>query len=285
MSAESAFHPPTASVQLLTLAQLTHGGDWQLELAHDRDAHLLIWITRGQGVALFDGIRRGIGTHNALFVPARTLMAVHLGRQAYGQAVVVPRDADHLFPAEPWHLRIRDVMAQKELTALFEAMGREQSSARALHDAAMSAQARLMAIWLHRHIEASADPARPDRATLLMQRFSARIVAHYHSKQTLAEHAAALSVTPTHLNRVCRAATGKTASALLSERLVHAARRLLAGTDAPVGHIATHLGFASAAYFTRFMLHHCGLTPTALRRAAENPQRQQGAQPLPRLAR
>ena len=90
----------------------------------------------------------------------------------------------------------------------------------------------------------------------------------FASGASMAEHAAALGVTPTHLTRVCRTETGRTAAALLTERLVHAAHSLLAGTDAPAQDIARHLGFGSAAYFTRFMQQHTGAAPTALRRTA-----------------
>ena len=84
----------------------------------------------------------------------------------------------------------------------------------------------------------------------------------------MAAHAQALDVTPTHLTRVCRAETGKTAATLLTERQLHASRNLLAATDVAVQDIARHLGFGSAAYFTRFIQQHFGQTPSALRRSA-----------------
>lgn len=61
------------SIQILTLAQLAHGQDWRLTLCHDREAHMLIWVTRGQGLLQLDGQRRGLGTHNAVYIPAGSL--------------------------------------------------------------------------------------------------------------------------------------------------------------------------------------------------------------------
>ena len=83
-------NPARDSYRLLTLAQLAASGAWQLDLVHDRPVSLLIWITRGQGLALLDGARRGVGAHNALFVPAGNLMALDLGRQGFGQALILP---------------------------------------------------------------------------------------------------------------------------------------------------------------------------------------------------
>ena len=52
---------------------------------------------------------------------------------------------------------------------------------------------------------------------------------------TLAEM---LDVTPTHLTRVCRHCAGMTAAAMLSARVLHAARTALVDTTTPVSEIA-----------------------------------------------
>lgn len=261
---------PTASamIRLTTIAQLAPLGRWQLELAHDRSEHLLLWITRGQGVALFDGARSGLGVHNAIYLPARSLMSFDLGRQCYGQALSVPPGTAISLPERPLHLRVRDVQAQTELTSLFEAMGREQTSNRPLSQTALEAYGKLAAVWLRRHMDSDQPTRRVLASRKLSRAFCARLVSEFGSGMTMAAHAAALGVTPTHLTRVCKAETGKTASELLTERVLHAARQLLTSTEAPVQDVARHLGFGSAAYFTRFVQQHTGRPPTALRKAA-----------------
>jgi AraC family transcriptional activator of pobA len=89
---------------------------------------------------------------------------------------------------------------------------------------------------------------------------------HYRSGAPMAHYAEALGVTPTHLTRTLKAATGHSAADLLTERTLHAARSLLAETRQPAQDIARHLGFGSAAYFTRFIQQHTGVTPGKLRR-------------------
>lgn len=262
-----------AKISLVTLAQLAQAGTWQLALAHDRAQHLLIWITRGQGVALLDGARRGISTHNAVFIPARHLMAIDLGRQAFGMALVVPGDTSLSLPQVPHHLRIRDGAAQTELTQLMDVMGREQSAQRPLYQSAMLAISELMAIWLHRQVAAQisdiSQPPDPDTAARRLSRlWSQHLVNHYATPITMADHAAELGVTPTHLTRISKSQTGRTAARLLGERQLHAAQQLLITTDVAILDIARHLGFGSAAYFTRFIKQHTGKTPTALRQMA-----------------
>ena len=267
----TAHDPPHQEIEVLSLAQLVRDGSWRLGLAHDRPDHLLIWITRGQGVGLIDGARRGLGLHNALFIPARTLFSLDLNRQVFGHAVVIPERAAPSLPAALHHLRIRDAQAQADLTALFEAICREQAAYRPLRQAAMAAHVELMSIWLQRQVESGADRLpRPTAAQRLSRAYCARLVSHYASGASLTEHATFLNVTSAHLTRVCKTEIGKTASALLSERLLHAARRLLSDTDMPAKDVASHLGFGSAAYFTRFIQHHTQSSPIQLRRSARS---------------
>lgn len=259
----------THHITTRTLAQLGRGGDWQLGLMHDRPVQLLIWITRGQGLALLDGVRRGLGTHNALFVPVRTTMAIEMGRQSSGQVVVIPDATELRLPSQAHHLRIRDVSAQSEISVILEGLQREQTNGRPLVSEAMEAHTSLLSIWLRRQLGLDEHiPSRPNAAARLCRAFCRRVSVEFRSGAPMADYAEALGVTPTHLTRVCRASAGKTAADLLTERILYEARHLLSTEKAQIQDIARYLGFGSAAYFTRFMQHHTRHSPTALRKAA-----------------
>jgi AraC family transcriptional activator of pobA len=81
----------------------------------------------------------------------------------------------------------------------------------------------------------------------------------------VSDYARALSVTPTHLNRITRAASGDTASHFILNRMVREARRNLAYTNLPVSTIAYALGFEDPAYFSRVYAAATGLSPRAFR--------------------
>lgn len=262
-----AFNPTESPlIRLRSLAQVTRAGRWQLELPHDRSEHVLIWITQGQGTALMDGVKIGLGSHNVLFVPSRHLMAVSTGRQTLGHVLMVPPGSNLTLPQTPLHLRIRETASQTELTSLLGSLSREQETDRPLTQSAMLALCDLAGIWLRRHI----DLVKPSRRELASRRLSrkyfTRLVASFADGGTMADHAAALGVTPTHLTRVSKFETGETAAALLTGRILHASQTLLGATDYPIQDIAGHLGFHSAAYFTRFIQQHTGLTPSVVRK-------------------
>lgn len=255
-----------SAVKVLTLAQLTLGQDWRLSLCHDRPAHLLMWITRGQGRLQLDGQRRGVGAHNAIFVPAKALFSLEIGRQGYGQAIVIPDGAPLRLPQMPRHLRIRDVQAQTDLTSLIEAAQREQQAQRPLVQDALEGHAALISVWLRR--QCLLDEHVPDKRSAgarLSARFCQMVADRYATGAPMAVYAQTLGVTPTHLTRTVKASTGKTAADILTERVVHAARDLLMTTSFSAQNIARHLGFGSAAYFTRFMQQHTGYPPSKLR--------------------
>ncbi|QOZ47368.1 AraC family transcriptional regulator [Bradyrhizobium sp. CCBAU 53340] len=99
----------------------------------------------------------------------------------------------------------------------------------------------------------------------LFRRFEVLLEQHHLERWSVADYAKALAITPTHLNRVTRAATGDTASHLILNRLIREARRNLVYTNLPVSTIAYALGFEDPAYFSRVYAAATGLSPRAFR--------------------
>ncbi|MEQ9242102.1 AraC family transcriptional regulator [Roseovarius indicus] len=252
----------------MSIAQWAGAGTWRAELPHSNDHHALIWVTRGQGRCLVEGVLRGLSVHSALCVPAHTLFALEMGKQGFGTVCTIPPRSAVLMPDQPVLLRIRDVLAQAELTTILETMQREQNNARPFADEAMMAHASLLTVWLRRAIiDQPDDPPDFTAAQRLVMAYSALVERDYSTGKPMSDYARTLGVTPTHLTRACRASAGMTASELLTRRTVHAVRDLLENTDHPANRVAAMLGFRSAAYFSRFVLQHTGMSPTALRKA------------------
>jgi AraC family transcriptional activator of pobA len=255
--------------QVMSIQQWLGGEGWRSELPHSRDEHALIWVTRGQGRAVIDGVLRGVTVHTALCIPAGTFISLDLGKQSFGTVCTVPQRSLVLMPDQPTILRIRDAQAQTELSALLETMLREQNLGRPFMDEAMNAHAAMLTVWLRRAIiDQKDDRMELSAAQRLTMAYTALIERDFTSGKPMAAYAKTLGVTPTHLTRACRTSSGMTASELLTQRTVYAMRELLETTDHPANRIAAMLGFKSAAYFSRFVLQHTGHTPTALRKAA-----------------
>jgi AraC family transcriptional regulator, transcriptional activator of pobA len=99
----------------------------------------------------------------------------------------------------------------------------------------------------------------------LFRRFERLLERHHLERWAVSDYATALSVTPIHLNRVTRAATGDTASHLILNRMIREARRNLVYTNMPISTISYALGFDDPAYFSRVYAAATGMSPRAFR--------------------
>ncbi|MGR3712924.1 MAG: helix-turn-helix domain-containing protein [Shimia sp.] len=261
-------HQPLTQPMVHTIAQHTAGMPWIIELLHVRTHHVLIWTTRGQGRVLLNGVRRGFGAHNALFVPAGKLLAMEIGLQVQGQVTLIPADIQLSFPDRAQHLRLQDGTDQLEFIAILDALRRELHENRPYSSEALMAHVQLLSVTLRRDLLAAEDRPAAKAAEKLTRAYSDLLSQHFATGQIMAWYAEQLDVTPTHLSRVCRQSAGITAAGMLSQLIQHRARLMLITTDRPMARIAQELGFGSAAYFTRFCQQHFGAAPGQIRKQA-----------------
>jgi len=99
----------------------------------------------------------------------------------------------------------------------------------------------------------------------LFQRFQALVEDNFLEHWSVADYAKTLSVTPTHLSRVSRAATGRPASRVIEDRVIREARRNLVYTNLSISRIAYALGFNDPAYFSRIFSQATGMAPRDFR--------------------
>ncbi len=254
-------------VRMTPIPRLAQGGRWRVEAMRSYSSNLLLWFTRGQGRITVAGTTRGYGAHNAIFIPSGVMHGFEVSAQVFGTAIFIPRDLGFPLPVMPTHLRIRDAIPQAEVTGILDNLQRELEGSQPERVRAIHHHTGLLAVWMRRQILLhEVDNKAPDAAQRLTTRFTEMIETEYRSGMNIAEYAEALGVTPTHLSRVCNQACGRPASALLSDRVIFEARRLLSETKTPIQQVAADLGFTSPAYFTRAFQHHTGQTPSAFRR-------------------
>lgn len=260
---------PLSTLRLVAIPRLAAGGRWRVEAMRSLSEPCLLWFTKGQGRITISGVTRGYTAHNAVFIPAGVMHAFEAGAQVFGSAVFFGRKSSVVLPKSPLHLRIRDVHPQQEINVLLDSLSRELESDIPAHDRATEAYAGLIGVWLERQARKAdvIEAPRPDATRRLVARYTALLERNFRTGMGVSDFAAALGVTSTHLTRCCNTACGRPASALLQDRRIFEARKLLAETKIPVGKIAEQLGFNSPAYFTRAFQHLTGKSPSAFRRA------------------
>lgn len=255
--------------RVMPLARMGNGGRWRTEAMRSYGAPVLLWFTRGQGRITVNGVTAGYGAHNCIFLPAGTMHGFDMNTQVAGTIIVFPQgcEDDLTLPEDPVHLRLREADKQIELNGLIDDLQRELEKGSDRARRAMMCHAGLLSVWLERQlVETASEDTDMSSAGRLVNAFTALVEQDFHSPKTVRHYAAALGVTPTHLSRVCNRACGRPASVILQDRVHYEARRLLTETHIPIKDIASSLGFASAAYFTRSFLKQTGRTPSDFRK-------------------
>lgn len=111
-------------------------------------------------------------------------------------------------------------------------------------------------------LPSDADPSHGDGR---FERFQQELERSFAVTRNAAEYAARIGYSLRSLNRICLAATGQTAKALIDARVTLEAKRLLVHTDLPSAAIGHRLGFSEATNFTKFFTRETGESPGAFR--------------------
>ena len=260
---------PSSPFRIVPIALLAQGGRWRVEAMRGYSVPVLLWFTRGKGRITVAGQTRGYGAHNLVYVPPKVMHGFDMVGQVYGTALFFGRDMEQVgLPETPLHLRLVDAGLQAEVTAQINNIQRELESGRARSDRALEHMTGLFSVWLQRQLDEG--NARDERSGTSADRLAAAytnlIEEHFRTDQGVAEYAAKLNVTPTHLTRACNVACGRPALQLLQDRRHYEARRLLSETRLPIKEVASALGFSSAAYFSRAFQAQTGRTPSSFRK-------------------
>ena len=111
-------------------------------------------------------------------------------------------------------------------------------------------------------------PPSPDLDDRRLRRVVEYVEAHLAEPMTVADLATVAAMSPSHVSRAFRAATGEAVWAFVQRRRCERARALLATTRLPIAEVAYRTGFAGQAHLTTSLRRRYGATPGALRRDA-----------------
>jgi AraC family transcriptional activator of pobA len=112
------------------------------------------------------------------------------------------------------------------------------------------------------------NPHRTSRANILLKKFQNLVDKNFIELKQPGAYAELLSVTPNHLNALCKEHLGLQAGEVIRQRLTLEAKRLLVNMDLTVSEIAYHLNYSDNSYFTRFFRKQTGMTPEVFRKRA-----------------
>lgn len=252
---------------------------WKINPHVHHSLHQVIFVSRGAGVTLLDGVRAQYRPPALVLVPAGCVHGFEFEPGTRGYVVSISdrlyRDLKQREPAVSAllvHPRVLELHQSgspaADLALGVRMLAREFSVADTEHQLALNGWLQVLLgnalRFVQRHADSTDSPVGQER--LVVERFLALIERRFRSGQNVNAYASALHLSPARLRRVCLALTGQSPMRLVHARILLEAKRLLHFTDSAVNAIATDLGFEDAAYFTRFFSRRAGVSPRDFRK-------------------
>ena len=178
---------------------------------------------------------------------------------------LLPEELGNVLDTRPLILCRFPATRRTEMAELFRRIAAERETPRPFSH--LNASVLLVQILIAVLREAGVDASEPPAFLRTVTAWARR---HFREEAKLSSLASELSVSPNHLGKVFRNATGITFSDYITGLRLNRACHLLSKTDLPVKVVALDSGFRSVEYFHTVFRAHLGRTPAEYRAEVEN---------------
>ena len=277
----SSFNADTDAF-LFDLVRLDGRDDVPRPFLHRHGYYHLLWISDARGQHLLDFETLEVRPHSVFFIApgqmhawnsdiAPTGYVLNFSAEFFLQIYPRPEDIPFFHVANAHPALYLTAQQHRELLPLLESIAQEFDGNAAWRTDAIRALTLMLLTRLRRLQPERAAPETAPRHVVLARRFKLLVEQHYLQATPVRDYAAALRVTERRLNEAVRQATGKTASALIQERILLEAKRLLTQSELGVSEVCYRLNFDDPAYFSRFFKKHTASSPLEFKKRYAGP--------------
>ncbi len=243
---------------------------WELSRHRHARLHQIILVRSGGGLARIDDRRERLVPNVLTNIPAGVIHAFSFEPGTQGWVVTLASEfLDENLPAQEGlrqHLSVAFMADSDEADALLmELIFKEFAEQRFARAQVLRS---LCGVLLGVAARAGAKKTAAEFArdfNPLAKKFHELREMHFRDHWKVSDYAKVLRVSPTHLTRALRAATGLPATQLIQQRLIQEARRYMVFTNLPISTISYMLGFEDPAYFSRVFAAVTGASPRLFR--------------------
>jgi AraC family transcriptional activator of pobA len=265
---ESTHLPDVLHCETIADRSVLH--DWELAPHRHARLHQVLLVEKGGGSVTLDGKAHPLSQGSLVNVPPNHVHSFRFEKDTRGWVTTLADELmdELLVGVGTQRSEINqatvlqsDAFIAKTVQQIWLEFS-SQEKARALMLRGLSG---VLLAWVARQLAAASIGDAQANDSVLVQRFKALIEQNFASHWKVSQYAKALSISPTHLSRLTRAANGMSALRMIEARLMREARRNLAYTNLSVSSIAYTLGFSDPAYFSRVFTRDAGISPKAFR--------------------
>ncbi|WHO37951.1 helix-turn-helix domain-containing protein [Sphingobium sp. AP49] len=267
-------------VHVESLDDRSRPSEWTIRPHLHRDLNHIILIADGGGSMQAEGALVAFEAPCLLLIPAGVIHGFDWHRESRGHIVTIAdaylhqlleRDHDlaSLFQS-PRAITLPVVegpLVEARIDLLAQELGWAGPGQRAAIESLLLA---LMVRGLRHAAIGTRPPIASSRQAVIVARLRERIEQRFRQRDPVAVHARALGVSESALRQACARIASTSPAAMLDERALLEARRLLLYSQMSITQIAFAVGFEDPAYFSRFFARHVGMSARAFRAAREN---------------
>jgi len=265
---ESTHLPDVLHCETIADRSVLH--DWELAPHRHARLHQVLLVEKGGGSVTLDGKTHPLSQGSLVNVPPNHVHSFRFEKDTRGWVTTIADELmdELLVGVGTQRSEINQVTVLQSDAFIAKTVQQiwlefsSQEKARALMLRGLSG---VLLAWVARQLAAASIGDAQANDSVLVQRFKALIEQNFASHWKVSQYAKALSISPTHLSRLTRAANGMSALRMIEARLMREARRNLAYTNLSVSSIAYTLGFSDPAYFSRVFTRDAGISPKAFR--------------------
>ena len=265
---ESTHLPDVLHCETIADSSVLH--DWELAPHRHARLHQVLLVEKGGGSVTLDGKSHPLTQGSLVNVPPNHVHSFRFEKDTRGWVTTLADELmdELLVGVGTQRSEINQATVLQSDAFMVKTVQQiwlefsSQEKARALMLRGLSG---VLLAWVARQLAAASIGDAQANDSVLVQRFKALIEQNFASHWKVSQYAKALSISPTHLSRLTRAANGMSALRMIEARLMREARRNLAYTNLSISSIAYTLGFSDPAYFSRVFARDAGISPKAFR--------------------
>lgn len=261
--------------------------NWIIRPHAHAELHHVFEMFAGGGVIHADGARIEFAAPHVIVAPAGAVHGFNWIEETNGRILtfsdaffrtIARREPalSRMMSGGVWAAPARD----QRLAGAMADLARELSWTAVGHEIVVEAQLSIVLVEALRARTTAERESRspPGPQALLVARYRQLIEEQFRAHPSIEWCAGELGVSPTRLRLACRTVAGLSPGRILQSRLALEAQRAMRYSDMTIGEVAHALGFADPAYFSRFFVRECGVTPRDYRsRAAAGQMERQAA--------
>lgn len=261
---------------IITRSQLY---DWQISPHSHQGMFQILFVREGDVDVWLDGTIETLSSPCAVTIPSGVVHAFRFSPNSQGSVVTISDalllDARYqrshklfqpLFEASRIITFLKGDSQSQRIARILELMQMEFDWPEIGRGSMFEWLLRILLMIIRRQMAAQTIPdSAKGYSRQMFGQFRALIDLHFRDHWKVEQYASELGLSQARLNRLCQSFRNQNAQAMIHERVMLEAQRLLIYTSASSAMVAYELGFQDPAYFSRFFKRQIGLAPGAFR--------------------